>query len=131
MTALELSANPEQETAHEVMRLMTIGDELVLQSKLESGWEHIYRVVFLRSLDRSMHRQPSLVWVNRRRGSTVSLVVQACQYADAVQMLQRGNAFCRAGRKRQQADSRPRRPGRESRVEPGAGRHHRPAAAAI
>jgi N-hydroxyarylamine O-acetyltransferase len=50
-TALKLSAQEEQETPHEIMRFIAMGDELVLQSKLGSRWEHIYRVVFLPRVD--------------------------------------------------------------------------------
>jgi N-hydroxyarylamine O-acetyltransferase len=35
----------EQETPHERMRFIMMGDELVLQSRLLDRWEHIYRVV--------------------------------------------------------------------------------------
>jgi N-hydroxyarylamine O-acetyltransferase len=35
----------EQETPHELMRFILMGDELVLQSRLGDRWEHIYRVV--------------------------------------------------------------------------------------
>jgi N-hydroxyarylamine O-acetyltransferase len=35
----------EQDTPHEIMRFIAMGDELVLQSKLGQRWEHIYRVV--------------------------------------------------------------------------------------
>jgi len=50
-TALKLSAQEEQETPHETMRFIIMGDELVLQSKLGKRWEHIYRVVFLPRVD--------------------------------------------------------------------------------
>jgi N-hydroxyarylamine O-acetyltransferase len=50
-TALKLSVHEEQETPHELMRFIAMGDELVLQSKLGSRWEHIYRVVFLPRVD--------------------------------------------------------------------------------
>ena len=50
-TALELVAGKEQETPHETMRFVPMGDELVLQSRLGTRWEHIYRVVFLPRVD--------------------------------------------------------------------------------
>jgi len=50
-TALKLLVDEEQETPHEIMRLVAMGDELVLQSKLGTNWEHIYRVVFLPRVD--------------------------------------------------------------------------------
>jgi N-hydroxyarylamine O-acetyltransferase len=50
-TALQLRPDDEQETPHEVMRFIAMGDELVLQSKLGPRWEHIYRVVFLPRVD--------------------------------------------------------------------------------
>jgi N-hydroxyarylamine O-acetyltransferase len=50
-TALKLFTQEEQETPHEIMRFVTMGDELVLQSKLGNRWEHIYRVVFLPRVD--------------------------------------------------------------------------------
>lgn len=50
-TALKLSTQEEQETPHEIMRFVTMGDELVLQSHLGNRWEHIYRVVFLPRID--------------------------------------------------------------------------------
>lgn len=50
-TALKLFAQEEQETPHEIMRFLEMGDELVLQSRLGTGWEHIYRVVFLPRVD--------------------------------------------------------------------------------
>jgi N-hydroxyarylamine O-acetyltransferase len=50
-TALKLFTQDEQETPHEIMRFLNMGDELVLQSKLGTGWEHIYRVVFLPRVD--------------------------------------------------------------------------------
>jgi N-hydroxyarylamine O-acetyltransferase len=48
---LKLSPDIEQETPHEVMRFIQIGDELVLQSRLGDRWEHIYRVVLLPRVD--------------------------------------------------------------------------------
>jgi N-hydroxyarylamine O-acetyltransferase len=42
---LQLRPLVEQETPHEVMRFLPMGDELVLQAKLGDSWEHIYRVV--------------------------------------------------------------------------------------
>jgi N-hydroxyarylamine O-acetyltransferase len=50
-TALQLVLDDEQETPHEPMRFVKFGDEFVLQSKLRSGWENIYRVVFLPRVD--------------------------------------------------------------------------------
>jgi N-hydroxyarylamine O-acetyltransferase len=50
-TALKLVVNEEQETPHEIMRFVAMGDEFVLQSKLGNNWEHIYRVVFLPRVD--------------------------------------------------------------------------------
>jgi N-hydroxyarylamine O-acetyltransferase len=48
---LALSPNIEQETPHETMRFIQMGDELTLQSKLADRWEHIYRVVALPRVD--------------------------------------------------------------------------------
>jgi N-hydroxyarylamine O-acetyltransferase len=48
---LKLLPDIEQDTPHEVMRFIEIGDELVLQSKLGDRWEHIYRVVSLPRFD--------------------------------------------------------------------------------
>src|SRR5258707_12004276 len=48
---LALIPDLEQATPHEPMRLVTMGDELLLQSKLGERWEHIYRVVPLRRFD--------------------------------------------------------------------------------
>jgi N-hydroxyarylamine O-acetyltransferase len=48
---LALSANVEQETPHETMRFIQMGEELTLQSKLGEKWEHIYRVVPLPRVD--------------------------------------------------------------------------------
>lgn len=50
-SALLMKPEIEQETTHEVMRYMPMGDELVLQSKLGDRWEHIYRVVRLPRYD--------------------------------------------------------------------------------
>ncbi|SRR6266851_67773 len=50
-TALKLFTQEEQETPHEIMRFLNMGDELVLQSKLGTRWEHIYMVVFLPRVD--------------------------------------------------------------------------------
>lgn len=50
-TALKLSVDDEQETPHETMRFVAVGDELVLQSRLGNNWEHIYRVVLLPRVD--------------------------------------------------------------------------------
>ena len=48
---LLLLADLEQETPHETMRFVRLGDELVLQSRLGETWEHIYRVVSLPRVD--------------------------------------------------------------------------------
>jgi N-hydroxyarylamine O-acetyltransferase len=48
---LKLVADIEQDTPHEVMRFIVMGDELVLQSRLGDRWEHIYRVVSLPRFD--------------------------------------------------------------------------------
>jgi N-hydroxyarylamine O-acetyltransferase len=48
---LLLSPDLEQDTPHEVMRFIRMGDELTLQSKLGDRWEHIYRVVLLPRVD--------------------------------------------------------------------------------
>src|SRR5882672_1844404 len=48
---LALSPDLEQETPHEVMRFIRMGDELTLQSRLGDRWEHIYRVVLLPRID--------------------------------------------------------------------------------
>lgn len=48
---LKLAADLEQDTPHEVMRFIPMGDELTLQSKLGDHWEHIYRVVRLPRVD--------------------------------------------------------------------------------
>ena len=48
---LQLTVDVEQDTPHEVMRFIRMGDELTLQSRLGEWWEHIYRVVFLPRLD--------------------------------------------------------------------------------
>jgi N-hydroxyarylamine O-acetyltransferase len=48
---LALSPNIEQETPHETMRFIQMGDELTLQSQLGDRWEHIYRVVALPRVD--------------------------------------------------------------------------------
>ena len=48
---LALAPNIEQETPHETMRFIQMGDELTLQSKLGDRWEHIYRVVSLPRVD--------------------------------------------------------------------------------
>jgi N-hydroxyarylamine O-acetyltransferase len=50
-TALKLLVDDEQETPHEIMRFVAMGDELVLQSRLGNNWEHIYRVVLLPRID--------------------------------------------------------------------------------
>jgi N-hydroxyarylamine O-acetyltransferase len=48
---LQLVPLIEQETPHETMRFIAMGDELTLQSKLGDKWEHIYRVVLLPRFD--------------------------------------------------------------------------------
>ena len=48
---LKISTDLEQDTPHEVMRFIRMGDELALQSKLGERWEHIYRVVLLPRVD--------------------------------------------------------------------------------
>lgn len=48
---LRLSPDLEQDTPHEVMRFIQMGDELTLQSLLRDRWEHIYRVVLLPRVD--------------------------------------------------------------------------------
>jgi N-hydroxyarylamine O-acetyltransferase len=49
--ALLMVPDVEQDTPHEPMRFVTMGDELLLQSKLGGSWEHIYRVVRLPRVD--------------------------------------------------------------------------------
>ncbi len=49
--ALKLSPLIEQDTPHEIMRFIQMGEELTLQSKLGDRWEHIYRVVLLPRVD--------------------------------------------------------------------------------
>ena len=48
---LALMPDIEQDTPHEVMRFVRMGDELTLQAKIGEAWSHIYRVVFLPRLD--------------------------------------------------------------------------------
>jgi N-hydroxyarylamine O-acetyltransferase len=48
---LRLMTMLEQETPHEIMRFIPMGDELTLQSRLADRWEHIYRVVPLSRFD--------------------------------------------------------------------------------
>jgi len=48
---LALSPNIEQDTPHEPMRFIEMGQELTLQAKLGDHWEHIYRVVPLPRVD--------------------------------------------------------------------------------
>ena len=48
---LQLAADIEQDTPHEVMRFIRMGDELTLQSRLGDRWAHIYRVVLLPRVD--------------------------------------------------------------------------------
>lgn len=50
-TALKLEPLTQQETPHEPMRFLPMGDELTLQCKLGNRWEHIYRVVSLPRFD--------------------------------------------------------------------------------
>lgn len=49
--ALKLLPLVEQETPHEPMRFIQMGEELTLQCRLGERWEHIYRVVFLPRVD--------------------------------------------------------------------------------
>jgi N-hydroxyarylamine O-acetyltransferase len=49
--ALKLSPEIEQDTPHEPMRFIQMGDELTLQCRLGERWEHIYRVVSLPRVD--------------------------------------------------------------------------------
>ena len=48
---LLLSPDLEQDTPHEMMRFIRMGDELTLQSRLGDRWEHVYRVVLLPRVD--------------------------------------------------------------------------------
>jgi N-hydroxyarylamine O-acetyltransferase len=48
---LRMSPDLEQDTPHEIMRFIRMGDELTLQSRLGDGWAHIYRVVLLPRVD--------------------------------------------------------------------------------
>jgi N-hydroxyarylamine O-acetyltransferase len=48
---LKLAPLVEQETPHEIMRFIAMGEELTLQSRLGEKWEHIYRVVLLPRFD--------------------------------------------------------------------------------
>jgi N-hydroxyarylamine O-acetyltransferase len=48
---LKIAPLIEQDTPHETMRFIAMGDELTLQSKLGERWEHIYRVVLLPRFD--------------------------------------------------------------------------------
>lgn len=48
---LMLQPDIEQDTPHEPMRFIAMGDELTLQSRLGDRWEHIYRVVSLPRVD--------------------------------------------------------------------------------
>ena len=50
-TALKLAPLIEQDTPHEPMRFISMGEELVLQARLGTRWERIYRVVFLPRVD--------------------------------------------------------------------------------
>ena len=49
--ALRLRLLVEQDTPHEIMRFIAMGEELTLQAKLGERWEHIYRVVLLPRFD--------------------------------------------------------------------------------
>lgn len=49
--ALSLVPLVEQDTPHEVMRFIAMGEELVLQCQLGDRWDHIYRVVLLPRFD--------------------------------------------------------------------------------
>jgi N-hydroxyarylamine O-acetyltransferase len=49
--ALHLIPDVEQDTPHEIMRFIRMGEELTLQSKLGDKWEYIYRVVLLPRFD--------------------------------------------------------------------------------
>jgi N-hydroxyarylamine O-acetyltransferase len=49
--ALLLAPQVEQDTPHETMRFVAMGEELTLQSKLGDQWEYIYRVVSLPRFD--------------------------------------------------------------------------------
>ena len=49
--AAAILADLEQDTPHEVMRFIRMGDELTLQSRVGDRWEHIYRVVLLPRVD--------------------------------------------------------------------------------
>ena len=48
---LALTPDVEQDTPHEVMRFIRMGDELTLQARIGDDWKHIYRVVFLPRVD--------------------------------------------------------------------------------
>jgi N-hydroxyarylamine O-acetyltransferase len=48
---LLMAPDVEQDTPHETMRFVAMGDELTLQSRLGERWEHIYRVVLLPRFD--------------------------------------------------------------------------------
>ena len=48
---LALLPDVEQETPHETMRFIQMGEELTLQCRLGENWEHIYRVVSLPRVD--------------------------------------------------------------------------------
>jgi N-hydroxyarylamine O-acetyltransferase len=48
---LLMSADLEQDTPHELMRFIRMGDELTLQSRLGDRWEHIYRIVLMPRVD--------------------------------------------------------------------------------
>ncbi len=48
---LRLAPLLEQQTPHETMRFIAMGDELTLQSRLRDRWAHIYRVVLLPRVD--------------------------------------------------------------------------------
>jgi N-hydroxyarylamine O-acetyltransferase len=48
---LRMSPDLEQDTPHEIMRFIRMGEELTLQSRLGDQWAHIYRVVLLPRVD--------------------------------------------------------------------------------
>jgi N-hydroxyarylamine O-acetyltransferase len=41
---LQMVPDVEQETPHEVMRLLPVDQDLVLQAKLHTGWQNVYRL---------------------------------------------------------------------------------------
>lgn len=48
---LRLVPDLEQDTPHEVVRFINMGDELTLQARIGQGWAHIYRAVLLPRVD--------------------------------------------------------------------------------